>query len=172
MAKTANEPDLGKLKDELLDYLRTTGCAIFYSVGMPHDEGYIYWDVENYPDWRQFVDVGRESGARMFLLTSSTFAEEELLSALEMLEDSELEDAERDDPREFLESVRPNIGHGSWVRIAWQQDGRRFAFERVALWYERFLDLLTELSGIPESGAGLEDDDDESGDGRGFYSLN
>ena len=172
MAKNVSEID--RLKDEVLDYLRTTGSPIFHAIGLPGEEGFIFWDAAQYPDWRQFIDVARESGARTFLFSSRALDAGELDGARETLDEVEMADAARREAVEFISTLRPQVGHIAWVRIAWQQDGRRFAYERVAPWYERFLDLLDEVSDyLPELSADHdEEDDDEPGGKGGYYSLN
>ncbi len=162
--------DLDRLRGEILDYVRSVGLPIFHCQGIPGEEGFLYWDAAAYPDFRQFSDVAREAGARMFLFSSLEFSSDEMDGARETLADVEMADNDREDANDFLDSLRPNVGHVAWVRIAWQQDGRRFAYERVAPWYEKLLDLMDEIGdSLPE----LSDDEDEGPSGRGgFYSLN
>jgi hypothetical protein len=167
----ARDQDLDRLKGEVLDYLRAAGLPIYYCFGMPGEEGFAYWDTEQHPDWRQFTDVAREAGARMFLFSSREFADEELMSARETLGEVEMADNDREDAGDFLNTLRPNVGKIAWLRISWQQDGRRFAFERVAPWYDKFLDLMDEIGGaLPELSE--EEEDDAPGGRGGFYSLN
>jgi hypothetical protein len=165
------DQDLDRLKGEVLDYLRAAGLPIYYAFGVPGEEGFAYWDTEQYPDWRQFTDVAREAGSRMFLFSSRQLAAEELLGARETLGEVEMADNDREDASDFLDTLRPNVGRVAWLRIAWQQDGRRFAFERVTPWYEKFLDLLDEIGeSLPELSE--EEEDDGPGGRGGFYSLN
>ena len=167
----AKDQDLDRLKGEVLDYLRAAGLPIYYSFGMPGEEGFAYWDTEQYPDWRQFTDVAREAGARMFLFSSRQLADEELIGARETLAEVEMADNDREDAGDFLDTLRPNVGRVAWLRIAWQQDGRRFAYERIAAWYEKFLDLVDEIGeSLPELSE--EEEDDAPGGRGGFYSLN
>ena len=176
MAKNA-VVELDRLKSEALDYLRTNGAPIFFAAGIPGEDGFYFWDAEQYPDWRQFVDVGRESGARLFQFSSEALDRDEIDGANETLELTEMPAEERRDAQAFLVMIEPNIGHTAWLRIAWQHEGRRYAYERVAPWYERFLDLLDQLGdympdidGIDEGEGG--GDPGEPNDRGGFYSLN
>ncbi len=163
--------ELQRLKTEILEYLRSVGLPVFYCLGIPGDEGFIFWDHAQYPDWRQFIDVAKESGARMFLFSSRDLTLEELQTAREALEEVAAESSEREDAVAFLDSLHQHVGHGAWVRVAWQQDGRRFAYERVAPWYENLLDLLDELSDhLPDLDD--EEDNDEPGSRGGYYPLN
>ena len=166
---------MDRLKTEILDSLLATGLPIFYALGMPGEEGFIYWDNIRYPDWKHFIQVARESGAGMFLFSSHQLIAEELQAARDTIEDVEMKGLDRDGAFEMIESMRANLGHEAWLRVAWQQDNRRFAFEVVAPWYSQFLDLLDELNDyLPELGdeANDEDDKDEPGGRGGFYSLN
>ena len=165
-----SDVDLDRLKTEILEYLGTGSVPIFYCFGVPGEEGHVYWDSQQRPDWRQFIDVARDAGAKLFLFTCHELEADELDGARDTLADVEMEDGDREDASEFLNKLRSHVGHVAWLRIAWQQDSRRYALEHVAPWYEKFLDLAEEMGEyLPEMSE--DEDDDESGRG-GFYSLN
>ena len=165
---------MDRLKTEILDSLNSSGLPLFYALGMPGEEGFVYWDNIQFPDWKQFIDVARQSGATMFLFSSHQLIAEELQAARDMIEEVEMKGLDREGAFEMLDAMRTHLGHEAWLRVAWHQDSRRFAFEVVATWYSQFLDLLDELNDyLP--GLGDDDDDDdepESGGRGGFYSLN
>ena len=164
---------MDRLKTEILESLTETGLPIYYALGMPGEEGFVYWDNIQFPDWKHFIDVAKKSGANMFLFSSHQLIAEEIQAARDMIEDVEMKGLDRDGAFEMLDSMRAHLGHEAWVRVAWQQDLRRFAFEVVAPWYSQFLDLLDELNDyLPDLGD-EEDEDDNGPAGRGgFYSLN
>lgn len=165
-------PALDRLKNEILDHLREIGLPIFYAMGGPGDEGFVYWDNLHYPDWKQFIQVARDAGASMFLFSSHQLSAGELESAHETIEDVEMKGLDRDGAFEMIDGMRAHLGDEAWVRLAWQQDQRRFAYEVVAPWYGQFLSLVSDLNDyLPDMNDEDEDDDDEPGRG-GFYSLN
>lgn len=167
-----NDLELDSLKNEVLEYLRAAGLPIFYGFGIPGEESYTYWDAGQYPDWRQFVDVAKESGARLLLFSSRMFDADELRMARETLEEVEMADNDRDDANEFLDGIRSKVGHVAWIRVAWQQENRRYAYERVAPWYEKFIDLIEEINDYLPELTDMEDDDEGPQGRGGFYSLN
>ena len=82
-----SDVDLNRMKAEMLEYLGTGGVPIFYCFGVPGEEGYVYWDNRQHPDWRQFIDVAREAGAKLFLFASHELETEELSGARDTLSD-------------------------------------------------------------------------------------
>src|SRR5437870_4558739 len=103
--------DLDRLKQEVVEYLGGSGLPIFYCFGVPAEEGYVYWDTEHHSDWRQFADVARESGARLFLFVCRELDAGELAQARETLSEVEMVDGDREDATAFLDTLRPHIGH-------------------------------------------------------------
>src|ERR1017187_4475510 len=91
-----NAPAMDRLKTEILDSLHETGLPIFYALGMPGEEGFVYWDNIQFPDWKQFTQVARQSGATMFLFSSHQLIAEELQAARETVEDVEMKGLDRD----------------------------------------------------------------------------
>jgi hypothetical protein len=168
-----NPPAMDRLKTEILDALHASGLPLFYALGMPGEEGFVYWDNIQFPDWKQFIDVARQSGATMFLFSSHQLLAEELQAARDMIEDVEMKGLDRDGAFEMLDAMRVSLGHEAWIRLAWQQENRRFAFEVVAPWYSQFLDLLDELNDyLPDLDDEEDKDEPEPGGRGGFYSLN
>src|SRR5260221_10995335 len=109
--------DLDRLKEEVVEYLGGSGLPIFYCFGVPGEEGYVYWDTQHHPDWRQFADVARESGARLFLFVCRELDAAELSGARDTLSDVEMADGDREDASAFLDTLRPHVGHVAWLRI-------------------------------------------------------
>ncbi len=164
--------DPGRLKSEILDYLRQTGQPIFYSNGSPNEAGYTYWDTRNYPDWRQFIDAGREAGVGLLLFSSLTFDADDLEMVLNRIDELEAPKEERDHYRRQLEPLRRQIGQVAWVRMAYHYQGRWLAYERLASWYADYRDVMEEIDALfPEfEEADQEDEDDDRG--PGFFSPN
>jgi len=158
--------DLDRMRNEMLGYLRQAGLPVFYGLGGPDEENFTFWDTRGYPDWRQFVDVAKESGARLLVFSSSALDEADLDMALEHLEETTIDADERHQFQERISGLRRKEGQAAWVRIAYEHEGRWFAYERIAPWYDEFRDMMEEINSyLPD----VEEDEDNS---PGFYSPN
>ncbi len=165
------EVNLDRLRSEMMDYVRQTGLPIFYGLGNPDEEDYTFWDVRAFPDWRQFVDVGKECGARLLLFSSDTFADAELERVFEKLGECEMNSEDRVYYMKQFEALRKRVGQTAWVRLAFEQGGRWLAYEHTASWYEDFCSVLEDLETLLPIGE--EEEEEEGGDAsRGFFSRN
>jgi len=166
MPKT--EVDLTRLRAEMMDYMRHTGLPVFYGIGMPEEEEFVYWDTREFPDWRQFIDVAKESGARMLLFSSESFDEEELDQAFEKLSEGDMPSEDRLPYVRQLEALRRLVGQTSWVRVAFEHGGRWLAYELTAPWYDEFQSAMEDLDAfLPFD---LEEEDEEEDSNPGFFS--
>jgi hypothetical protein len=112
------------------------------------------------------VDVAKESGARLLIFSSSTLDEDDLDAARERLEDASMDREERDGFLERITVLRRHEGQAAWVRIAYEHEGRWFAYERIAPWYDEYRDMMEEMNSyLPDMEEGEEH-------GPGFYSPN
>ena len=161
--------DLGRLKSEILEYLRQSGQPVFYGTGSPNEAGYTYWDVAHYPDWRQFLDAGREAGAGLVLFSSLTFDADDLDMVLNRIDELEAPKEERDHYRRQLDPLRRLIGQVAWVRLAYRYQGRWMAYERLAPWYTDYRDIMEEIDALFPEFEDIDEDDDE---GPGYFSPN
>ncbi len=165
------EIDLNRLKFEMMEYMRHTGLPIFYGVGGPDEEDYTYWDTHSFPDWRQFVDVGKECGAHLLVFSSESFDEDDLETGFDKLSECDLPAEERIHYTKLLESLRHRTGQAAWVRVAFEHCGRWFAYERIAYWYDEFRGAIEELNAYLPSDE-EEEAEREGGGGRGYFSPN
>jgi len=157
----------------MMDYLRQSGLPIFYGLGLPEEDDYTYWDTRSFPDWRQFVDVARESGARLLIFSYDEFDEEELDQAIEKLDECELDPEERLPYLKRFEALRKQVGHTDWVRIAFEHGGRWLAYERTAPWYDDFQAAMEDLEVyLPLEPEEEEEKPEEDDSGRSFFSRN
>lgn len=153
----------------MIDYLRHAGIPVFHAFGIENDDEFTYWDSNSFPDWRQFVDVAKESGARLMLLATETFDESDLDLGFEKLEECEISaDGRREFTRQF-ETLRKHVGQTAWVRLAFDHSGQWLACEFIAPWHDDYELAMEELNSfIP-----LDFDEEELGDSdRGFFSHN
>ena len=163
------EVDLDRLRSEIMDYMRHTGLPVFYGLGDPDEDEFTFWDTRAFPDWRQFVDVAKECGARLLLFSSGAFADAELEQAFEKLGECELNSEERFYYLKQFEALRKRVGQTAWVRVAFEHGGRWLAYERTAAWYEEFSSAVEDLEALLP----IAEEEEEEGDtGRGFFSRN
>ncbi len=164
------ELDLDRLRTEMMDYMRDTGLPIFYGAGAPEEDDYTFWDTGAFPDWRQFVDVAKESGARLLLFSSQTLGDTDVEQAIERLGDCDMNGEERASYMKQFEGVRRRIGQTAWVRIAFEHGGRWLAYELTVPWHDEFRSAVDDLEAfLPLA----EEEEEEEGDsGRGFFSRN
>lgn len=165
------ELDLNRVKYEMMDYMRQTGLPIFYGVGGPEEDDYTYWDTQNFPDWRQFLDVGKECGAQLLVFSSETFDEDDLEMGFDKLAECDLSADERLHYARMLEVLRSRVGQAAWLRIAFEHSDRWFAYERIATWYDEFRGAMEELNAyLPTEEE--EEAEREEGEGHGYFSPN
>ncbi len=164
------ELDLDRLRSEMMDYMRDTGLPIFYGLGTPEEDDYVFWDTAAFPDWRQFVDVAKESGARLLLFSSQALTDTDLEQAIEKLGECDLNREDRGFFMRQFEQLRKHVGQTAWVRIAFEHSSRWLAYERTVAWHEEFRSALDDLEAfLPVA----EEEEEEEGDsGRGFFSRN
>ncbi len=159
--------DLDRLRSDMMNYMRQTGLPVFYAAGDPDDdEDYTLWAQNAFPDWRQFVDVAKESGARMLVFSWLSLGEEDVDLALEKLGECDMERDERSFFTQQFESLRRRVGQTAWVRIAFEHGGRWMAYELSVPWHDEFRSALEDLDVyLPLA----EEDEEESG---GLFSRN
>lgn len=161
------ELDLNRLRSDMIDYIRQTGIPVFYASEAADEDSYTFWNGKAFPDWRQFVDVGKECGARMLVFSFETLTEDELDSAVDRLGDADMDAEERNNYMRQFEGLRRHTGQTTWVRIAYEHGGRWWAYELSAPWYDEFQEALEDI----EMYLPLAEDEDEDSS-RGFFSRN
>jgi hypothetical protein len=80
------KPNLDALKAEIEQYLEESGLAVFYGYSRAlESQPTVYWDCEQYPDYRRFVQAARTAGARIIVFHQRTFMSDQVDDALEQL---------------------------------------------------------------------------------------
>ena len=150
-------------------YLASEGITVFHGYSRALDSpAQVYWDVENHPDFREFLQVGRLAGAKMFVFYHRAFSLDAIDEALDHIEDSELP---RDEKRSFenrLRELQAYEGFTCAIELSFDLDGRVYLFELRTEWYEALNDLLAEIDAATED---VEDDEDP-GPISGYFSKN
>jgi hypothetical protein len=160
--------NLDTVKREILEYLESSGFAVFRSHpggldGMPM----VTWDTERYPDYQMFLETARKIGCKMILFASRDFDEAEIEEALEQLDECDMNTEERLDIERRLRGMRGYEGVTCSLELAFDHHARMYVYELRPDWYEEFLALCEEItSHLP-----VEEDEDDGTIG-GIYSNN
>lgn len=162
-------PDLDTLKGEIEHYLEEQGFAIFRGFPRTLDSlPLVYWDCDNYPDYKAFLDTAKAVGVRLVVYHQHEFASEQLDNALERLEECELP---RDDQRAMerrLKEMRLYDGFTCALELSFDHEGRIYVFDLRTDWYEEFSDLLDDINMLT---AGSDEEDGEN-PMSGYFSKN
>jgi hypothetical protein len=163
-----DDPNLNRLRDEILDHLRGMGLPVFHAFGMPDDQGFVYWDGRAHPNWEEFLRVARECGARWVVMSAVVFDDNDLQVARETLEGADLDRAQQQVYQQLLRDLERRTGDVAWLRVAYTAEDRWFAYERMTSWYDEFREMMDAL----EEFAAETGEDAEPEPGRGFFSPN
>ena len=161
--------NLDTLKREILEYLESSGFAVFRShpgglQGLPM----VPWDTERYPDYQMFLEAARKIGCKMIVFSSRDFDASEIDEALEQLDDGDFPAEERVEMERRVREVRGYEGVTCSLELAFDYHARMYVYELRPDWYEEFLGICDEITShlpIPEE----EEDDGSLG---GFFSNN
>ncbi len=173
----ASKPNPQILKDDILDYLRREGFAVFHveSGGWPSEQA-VWWDTVKAPDYKDFITAARATGAKMILFFDEEMDEAEIADAEDALETAELEPEQYREYARRIGELRSYIGFTSRLGIGFSSEGSFYWYDLEAAWYEDLVEVLDDLhlAGIG-MGDDLDDDEDEE-DGKpplgNFYSNN
>lgn len=175
MASTP-KPNPQIVKDEILEYLRREGLAVFHvEPEMWPTERTVWWDSDREPDYRKFVTAAKAAGAQMLLYFDQELTEETLGEVEDSLELATLEPEEFREYARELGDMRSYIGFTSRMGIGFAKDGIFYWYELESPWYEQLMDLMEELqmSSLPyDSRRGEPDEDEENPPLGNFYSNN
>jgi hypothetical protein len=160
--------NLDTLKHEILDYLGSTGFAIFHGAaggldGLPM----VLWDSERYPDYRMFLEVAQKSEVKLILFASRELESEEIDDVVAQLDECELSREEYRDYESRLSSLRAYEGFTCTLELAFDYNSRLHVYEVQPDWFEEFLNIQDELM-ARMTGDEIEDDDSLGG----YYSKN
>jgi hypothetical protein len=166
--------DLDSLREEVFKYLATEGFAVFRSQaggleGLPM----IFWDTEAHPEFRDFLAVAKELGARVIIYAHREFQAEEIDEAKEQIEDCDLVLEERRSIERSLSDLRAFGGLTCTLELAFDHQGRLYVFELTTDWFQTFANLSDLLMAASSADTEEDDEDDESGGAfGGYYSKN
>lgn len=140
------KPNLDVLKPEIETYLEEMGLAIFYGYSRPLDAApVVYWDCEQYPDYRLFVQSARAVGASIIVFHQREFFSDQVDDAVELLNSAELPAQESQSFEERLSEARAHEGSVCAIELSFDHQGRVFLFDLRTDWFDEFSDLLDEI---------------------------
>ena len=160
--------NLDTLKQEILDYLVSTGFATFHgSPGGLEGLPMVLWDTQRHPDYRMFLEVAQKIGVKLVLFASREFDAAEVDELAAQLEECELSREEYRGYESRLREMRAFEGVTCTLEVAFDYNSRLHVYELQPDWYEEFLGIEEELM------ARMSGDDSEEDDTLGgFYSKN
>lgn len=159
--------DLETLRTEIDAYLADSGLAVFYSSHRAMDPlNQIYWDVQGHPDFRSFVAVAKQVGAKVIDFYQQSLSAEGIDEALDALEESDFTREEKRHYESRLRTLREYEGFTCSVELSFCLENRTYVFEVHTEWYESLNDILSELETATEE---EEEDEDDLGS---YFSKN
>ena len=164
------EPGLDSLKQEILDELRAGGFALFFSESRhANPEHAIFWDANAHPDFRAFLSCARMLGISLVVMHAMTFREDDVEDALQDLEESAVEEEEKQEMTVTLREMNAFSGLVGSLDLSFDFQGNTYFYYLEADWYREFLDLRDEID-LMDVGEGFENGPDEPL--GGYFSKN
>jgi hypothetical protein len=162
------QKNLDTLKSEINDYLKATDFVVFhgYARGLIERPA-VDWDVSRYPDFRDFLAVGRQLGIRLIVFHHREFSAAVVDRAIEELQDSSYEYEEQRDIERRLRELRVYDGFTCAIELSFEHQDITYFYEIRTEWYTELNNLLEELDMFPDD----EEDEDEN-PLSGYYSKN
>lgn len=162
------KPNLDTLKNEIEHHLEETGLAVFYgySRGLDAMQG-VYWDSEEYSDYKQFVNAAKTAGVRMIVFNQREFSADQLDDALEQLAGCDMPREEFHELERRLNDMRIYDGLVCSIELSFDYAGRVFIFDLRTDWFEDLSDIMDEIQILD-----AESDDDSDTPISGYFSKN
>lgn len=162
-------PNLDTLKAEIERYLEEQGFAIFRGFPRMLDSlPLVYWDCDNYPDYKAFLDTAKAANVRLVVYHQHEFSVEQVDSALERLEEIELPREDHRVMERRLKEMRVYDGFTCALELSFDHQGRIYVFDLRTEWYEELTDILDDIHMLT-SESDQEDDDTPM---SGYFSKN
>ena len=160
------KPNLDTLKAEIEHYLEESGLAIFYGYSRALESApTVYWDCDQYSDYKKFVEAARTAGVRIMVLHQRTFMSEQVDDALDQLAGCNMPREEHREFEERLSEMRAYDGFVCEIELSFDHGGRVFLFDLRTEWYDELTGILDEIQVLT-----AESDDDPSM--GGYFSKN
>lgn len=162
------KPNLDTLKTEIEHYLEESGMAVFYGYSRALESMQcIYWDCDDYPDYKLFVKAAQTAGVKMIVFHQRAFSAEQVDDALEQLAGCDMPREEYHELERRLNDVRVYDSFICAIELSFDYQGRVFIFDLRTGWYEELSEILDEIQIMD-----AESDDDSDTPMSGYFSKN
>ena len=162
-------PNLDTLRHEIEQHLESRGLAVFRSYPRAESEGSssgtVYWDSQNHPDYREFVEAACAAGVRLVTLYARELTPDIIENALAQLADTDLERDERRALDTRLNEIQAYEGFTCQIELSFDLAQRTYVFEIRTEWFDELNDLVERIE------YSYEDEGDEN-PLSGYYSNN
>jgi hypothetical protein len=163
------KPNLDILKPEIELYLEEAGLAVFYGYSRPIEATpAVYWDCDQYPDYRQFIQSARAAGAKLIVYHQREFFTEQVDEAIEKLHSCELPAQESRHLEERLGDLRSYEGCICAIELSFDHEGRVYLFDLRTEWFDEFSEMLDEIQLLAPD----PDEGDDDSPISGYFSRN
>src|ERR1700744_6617006 len=163
------KPNLDILKPEIELYLEETGLTVFYGYSRPLETApAVYWDCDQYPDYRLFVQYARAAGAKLLVFHQREFFSEQIDEAIEKLPACELPAQESRHFEERLNDLRAHEGSGCAFGLSFAHEWPVFLFGLRPHLFDEFSEMHDEIRLLVT----FDDDIGEGSPSRGVESRN
>jgi hypothetical protein len=164
------KPNLDNIKKEIQEYLSTQNIAVFRGIVADlHRQGLVLWDVRREPDFRKFIECGRQIGVKMMLLSFGELDIGMIEEAMEKLSEADMPREEQRAIERRLKELRPFAGFTCSVELSFEFQNRFYLYDLRTEWYEELLELMDQIDLSISDGEVDEDEDDDMG---GYFSRN
>lgn len=164
------KPNLDTIKKEIQEYLSTQSIAVFRGIVADlHRQGLVLWDVLREPDFRKFVECGRQIGVRMMLLSYGELDPAMIEEAMEKLSETDMPRDEQRAIERRLKELKPFAGFTCSVELSFEFQNRFYLYDLRTEWYEELLELMDQIDLSVSDGELDEDEDDSMGN---YFSRN
>jgi hypothetical protein len=161
------KPNLDKLKPEIERYLEQAGLTLFYGYSRSIESTpVVYWDCDQYPDFKRFLDSAQSAGAKLIVFHQREFLAEQVEDALERLAVCELTSEDARNFEQRLNQLRVHEGSICAIELSFDHQGRVFLFDLHSDWFEELSEMLDEIQLLT-----AETDDDDT-PMSGYFSRN
>jgi hypothetical protein len=163
--------DLETVRKEMQGHLEKSGMPIFFGYHRTLDSlMQVNWDTDGHPDFREFLETARKSGAKLVVFNQVAFQLDQIDEALEELETA---DFTREEKRHFetrLKQLQAYEGFTCSLQLSFTMEGRLYLFELRTDWYDSLRDILSELEVATDPFS--EEEEEEGPIGGGYFSNN
>ena len=163
--------NLDTLKREILEYLDSSGLAVFHGrPGGLDGQPMVLWDTERFPDYQAFLEVALKSETRVIIFGTREFQPSDTEDLLAQLDDLDLSREDKRDYEKRLRALRAHEGVTCSLELAFDYHSRLYVYEMQPDWYDEFLSVEDEIMSLMTEPDGMDGEDDEPL--GGYFSKN